>query len=157
MMIKKVKAFTLFEVTISMLITGLIIGITYAAYQIISVNYNAYISKQQNISNLNSLDNILKRDVLFCDLIIKSEDKITLLSSGISVSYEFSDSLIQRTSTVKTIDSFRLNIDSLRFNVIGVTVDNEDIIDEIFINGNTGKTNIVLGFKKKYSAEQLNY
>lgn len=157
MMIKKVKAFTLFEVTISMLITGLIIGITYAAYQIISVNYSAYIAKQHNISNLNSLDNILKRDVLFCDLIVKSEDKITLLSSGISVSYEFSDSLIQRTSTVKTIDSFHLNIDSLRFNVIGVTVDNEDIIDEIFINGNTGKKNIVLGFKKKYSAEQLNY
>jgi len=98
MMKQKVKAFTIMEVTITMLITGLIIGITYTSYSIVIKSYHSFTTKNDSMAVLVSLDHVLKRDFDRADSILKDSAGITIKKNDVSIKYIFMPDFIVRNS-----------------------------------------------------------
>ena len=103
---QKVKAFTIMEVTITMLITGLIIGITYTSYSIVIKSYHSFTTKNDSMAVLVSLDHVLKRDFDRADSILKDSAGITVKKNDMSIKYVFMPDFIVRNS-LKT-DTFKV-------------------------------------------------
>ncbi|MDB5008616.1 MAG: hypothetical protein JWP45_3009 [Mucilaginibacter sp.] len=102
----KLKAFTILELTVTMLITALLIGITYTSYSIIVKSYRSFTLKNEDMGILISLDHVLKRDFDLADVILKTSDGLTLKSDQKIVKYTFNPDFITRES-VKT-DTFKV-------------------------------------------------
>jgi type II secretory pathway component PulJ len=102
----KVKAFTIMEITVAMLLAAIVIGITYAAYSIISQSYMAYHNKNEDMEGLVRLDELLRRDFSHADTISKVENGILCKIDTESISYEFQPDYVVRHSTI--IDTFKL-------------------------------------------------
>jgi len=106
MKLTRLQAFTIMEVTVAMLLTGLAIGITYAVYSIVLQSYSAYGAKNDNINVLFNLDHILKRDFDRADTIIKDTAGLSMKIGSQTIKYAFYPDFITREST--KIDTFKV-------------------------------------------------
>lgn len=106
MSIKKVRAFTIIEVTIAMLITGLLIAVTYTSYSIIVKSYQAFSTKHEDLVVLNNIDHLLKRDFFKAEIIYKTSDGIQLKQNNTEIGYEFKPGYIVRHAV--RIDTFKV-------------------------------------------------
>ena len=52
----KLQAFTIMEVTIAMLLSAIVIGITYTVFSIVSRSYRSYTNKHEEMNRLLLLD-----------------------------------------------------------------------------------------------------
>ena len=102
----RIKAFTILEVTITMLIAGLLIGITYTSYSIIIQSYHSFTSKNDDMAVLVTLDHLLKRDFTRADIITKTPNGINLAGAGNVVDYQFTPDFVIRSAT--RIDTFKV-------------------------------------------------
>jgi Tfp pilus assembly protein PilE len=103
---RKVKAFTIMEVTITMLISAIVIGITYSAWSIVSQSYTAYQNKNEGLALLSRIDQLLAKDFAHAELISKTEDGVLLMSPSDTINYVFKPDFIVRASLV--IDTFKV-------------------------------------------------
>jgi len=108
---KRIKAFTILEVTITMLLAALVIGITYSAYSIIIKSYGAFNHKNQDMAVLVRLDEWLKKDFARADIVLKDTTGIALNNADHHVKYRFDPDFIVRTE-IKS-DTFKVKTDSL--------------------------------------------
>ncbi len=99
------------EVTVTMLITGLVIGITYTSYSIIVKSYRSFTTKNDDMAVLVNLDHILKRDFDRADSILKDSDGIAIKKGHIIVKYVFSQDFVVRNSTKS--DTFKVQSQDL--------------------------------------------
>ena len=102
----RVKAYTLMEITVAMLVSAIVISITYSAYSIVSRSYIAYKTKNDRLAVLERLDELLKRDFSHADSILKTDNGILVMSKGDSISYELDTAFVVRMSTI--IDTFKV-------------------------------------------------
>jgi len=102
----RVKAYTLMEITVAMLVSAIVISITYSAYSIVSRSYIAYKTKNDRLAVLERLDELLKRDFSHADSILKTDNGILVFSSGDSINYELDTAFVTRVSTI--IDTFKV-------------------------------------------------
>ncbi|MDF2432861.1 MAG: hypothetical protein JWP44_2492 [Mucilaginibacter sp.] len=125
---QKVQAFTILEVTITMLISALLIGITYTSYSIIVKSYRSFTLKNEDMGVLISLDHILKRDFDQADVILKMPHGLTLKSEQKIIKYTFNQGFITRES-VKT-DTFKVETQLVQTSFESITVNDIQDIDE---------------------------
>jgi len=102
----RAQAFTIMEVTVAMLLTGLAIGITYTVYAIVAKSYSAYGTKNDNVNTLINLDHVLKRDFDRADTILKDTAGLAMKIGPQTIKYAFYPDLITREST--KIDTFKV-------------------------------------------------
>jgi len=103
----KIEAFTILEVTITMLIAGIVISIAYTAYGIISKSFLEFKSKNEDMAMIANIDHLLKRDFDRADMILSGNSGIELRQYGKSVIYyEFANAYIVRKSI--TTDTFKV-------------------------------------------------
>ena|ERR1700748_99759 len=107
----KIKAFTIMEVTITMLIAAILMGIIYTAYSIISRSYQSFHIKNKEMAEVNQLDKLLKKDFDRAEIIEKTADGVMVINSGNTVIYEFRQEAILRTAVLT--DTFKVKPDSL--------------------------------------------
>ena len=148
MFIKKVKAFTIIEVTIAMLITGLLIAITYTSYSIIVKSYQAFSTKHEDLVVLNNIDHLLKRDFFKAEIIYKTNDGIELKQNNVIIAYEFKPDYVVR-HTVR-IDTFKVQTQALITTFENLPInDVQDTEEQNWIDG--------LSFMLVYKNEQIPY
>jgi len=156
---KKVRAFTIMEVTISMLISAIVIGITYSAYTIIRQSYAIYQTKNETLAVLSRVDQLLTRDFAHAELIVKTPDGVLLSSPSDTVSYVFNPDFVVRVAAVT--DTFRVQngglstlFENQQLSEIS-TVNEQNRIDELtfFIVLKNG--NIPYHYHKQYSSVNL--
>jgi prepilin-type N-terminal cleavage/methylation domain-containing protein len=124
----KVKAFTILEVSISMLIAAIVIGIAYSAYNILSHSYLEYNKKKQETGVVLQLNQLLKKDFIKSDLILDDQGIVVFRNNGDIIRYEFTPDYVIRTSQI--IDTFKVKSQQLNLSFEGQPVDltNEDAI-----------------------------
>jgi Tfp pilus assembly protein PilE len=107
----KLKAFTILEMAIAMLISALLIGIIYTAYALISKSYLTFIRKNKDMEIAIQLDKLLKKD--FSKAVTISEDQHTILfkTDSSQLIYEFYPDFITRTQGIT--DTFKLQTESM--------------------------------------------
>ena len=93
---KRIQAFTILEVTITMLIASVLIGFTYMAYSIVIKSYGSFNQKNQDMAVLVRLDEWLKKDFAHAEIIQKDTAGIVLNSAGHQIKYQFDPDFIVR-------------------------------------------------------------
>src|SRR3569832_707986 len=93
---RRVKGFTILEISIAMLIASMVIGITYTAYLIIGRAYQSYNSKHEHIAELLKLDELLRKDFDHAELILKDTGGIAIHYPTCVIKYRFDTAFILR-------------------------------------------------------------
>jgi prepilin-type N-terminal cleavage/methylation domain-containing protein len=104
----RVKAFTIIEMTVAMLISAIVIAFTYTAYSILSKSYAMFVNKNRDMETIIQLDRLLRKDFSKAASIYRTENGLTLKDSSSMVSYEMNESGIIRKGIVP--DTFKVQI-----------------------------------------------
>jgi type II secretory pathway component PulJ len=102
----RLPAFTIMELTIAMLLSALVIGITYTAFRLVNQSYLDYQRKHSDLSVRIRLDELMQRDFLNSVDVRQSQDGVIIIAGKCSISYKFEQSRIIRLSTVA--DTFQV-------------------------------------------------
>jgi len=65
----QVKAFTLLEITLAMLISAIVLGIAYSAFSIVTKSLTRFEKRNEALATLNRLDELLRKDFYRSDYI----------------------------------------------------------------------------------------
>jgi prepilin-type N-terminal cleavage/methylation domain-containing protein len=156
---KKVKAFTIMEMTIAMLISAIVIGITYSAFSIISRSYAIYQTKNEGLAVLSRVDHLLAKDFAHAEMVSKTSDGVAFTSRSDSVSYMFGPDFIVRKNTIT--DTFKVQttglgtlFESQPLNEVK-TDGEQNRIDELVFFIVLKDGNIPYHYQKRYSSENL--
>ncbi len=155
----KVKAFTLLEVTITMLITALLIGLTYTSYGIIVKSYRSFTAKNEATVVLVNLDHVLTRDFDKADMVLKEDNGIVLKSDQNLIKYSFNATSIIREAL--KADTFNVQIQNLQtsFEHSPITevqeMEDQNRIDELTFTLLYQNEKIPYHYRKRYSAVNL--
>jgi len=151
----KIPAFTLMEVTVSMLIAAIAIAITYTAAHIVSVTYGDYQKKQDHVATFSQLDKLLKQDFSRPGKIVKSADGLQVETPGGLIRYEFADGYIVREQFALGTDTFKLDPKAVICSFEKQAVAEGQNIDQLELQATLEKEEIPLIYQKTYSAQDL--
>lgn len=154
----KLPAYTILEVIITMLITAILVGITYTAYTIVSQSYLSFNSKHSELGTVLQLDKLLKKDFSRPGLIFKTSNGIDLKGDSLMVSYSFLPDQVLRTQGVT--DTFKVKTTSMAMLFEGQPVEMTapepgTLLDELTLELIIGKEKIPYHYYKTYSSAEL--
>jgi len=152
---KKVEAFTILEVTLSMLLAAICIGITYSAYSLISRSYRDFDLRNKKISSLVLLSKLVKRDTKNSESIFRTEDGILLTDGSGDIYYTFRDDFIVRDQYRLQVDTFFVTNQSFQAFFENKEVLQGQLLDKLQFEIQTGNQWIPLLCTKQYSAAEL--
>lgn len=152
----KIKAYTLMEVTVAMLLSAVCIGICYSAYGIIGNYYAVFREKNEKMDNLFSLRQVLERDMEKANLIMRTEGGIILDNDSVKVSYIFAQGKILRKLSELRTDTFNILWKEQYMGYEGIEILSADTIDVLRFNIELDvRQQVPCVFYKHYSAENL--
>ena len=112
-------AFTLFELTLAMLISSLVIGIAYVSYSIIQKTYLNLEKKNQSIAQYYRLDQLIRKDFFVSDSLVNTSKGFLAFKSGLSLSeYQVYPMYIIRTAN-SNLDTFPIPIAFMETSFLG--------------------------------------
>ncbi len=155
----KVKAFTIMELTIAMLISAIAIGISYSIFLIVSHSYQSYLTKSAQVATAQRLDAVLQRDFDRGLLVSKDTSGIKIQYPSGQVIYKFDTAFVVRKTA--TSDTFKVKTDSLRFSFEGKafseyqTPGPQNRIDQLDVTAFLEKQKITYHYHKIYSSANL--
>jgi Tfp pilus assembly protein PilE len=152
---KKLPAFTLMEVTISMLITAIAIAITYTAYRIINNTYVGYTRKQDRVAAFTELDKLLKMDFQTADHVVKTEHGIQVKSVKGQITYQFDSAAIIRNQFMLRLDTFKLPVKSIHYSFEQQEVPADQPVDQLELRLQLEDQDVQLLYPKHYSSQNL--
>lgn len=159
MISKKVPAFTIMEVTIAMLLSAIVIGLTYTVFSLVTLSYQSYQVRHREMALVLSLDGLLQRDFNRAVVILKDTDGIALKDGNRIVKYRFYPDYVLRTGIA--IDTFRVKTDSVAMSFEGKTLDSSGAgeennrLDELDMQVTLQKEKIPYYYHKIYSSANL--
>lgn len=108
--LKKIKAFTLHEMLVVLLITALVVGMAFSVLRLVQVQMNGISSNYERNTEMRLLRQRLWMDFNAHDRIwYKNQDRKLLLVNGISeINYRFQEDMV-----VREHDTFRIKINEL--------------------------------------------
>jgi prepilin-type N-terminal cleavage/methylation domain-containing protein len=154
----KLKAFTIMEVTIALLVSGILIAIVYVAFAVVSNSYHAFLLKNGESADLAQLDLLLNRDFRKANLITKTDSGLFLKNSNDSTNYILNSNYIVRKNGIT--DTFKVKTTSVNMyfeqHPLGITGEAEDNrIDELEFDLSLHNEKMTFHYYKQYSSADL--
>jgi len=146
------------EITIAMLVTALVIGITYTVYTIVIRSYQAYNTRHENLAVLLQLDKTLKNDFLQATGIYSDATGFKLVKKDGTIFYEIKPGYIVRNS-VKS-DTFKVKVPGAETRFEGNSLPQAataapTLADELELDIVLDKDTLNYTFHKSYSSADL--
>lgn len=152
----KVHAFTLMEITVAMLISGLVISICYTAYGLIQGYYIRFEDKNKTSSIVLDLKHVLERDFFKAAHIIRTKQGIVVQQDSLVVDYIFNDKQVLRQIENLHTDTFTMPLQKIGFYFEGREAQVTDTVDRINLELQMNKdTKVPVQINKYYSAADL--
>lgn len=156
----KVAGYTILEMVIAMLITGIVIAMAWSVFSLVLRSFDAYQSKHNDTEQLTRLNILLQKDFYKATIITRDSGGIRLLTDTTSVRYELDSSFIVRHTVVT--DTFKFQVTDPVFTMNSVPVANEPRmseeekrIDHFNVTILFNKRAIPYFYDKKYSSQDL--
>jgi prepilin-type N-terminal cleavage/methylation domain-containing protein len=152
----KVKAFTLMEITVTMLIAALVISIAYSAYLLVGKSFLSYTVKQDEMADVISLERLIKKDLDRAGIIRKAERGISLRDTNGSISYQFLQDRVIRQALMS--DTFKVRTENVTvyFEQHAISSNETDaVIDEIAFDVLFRQDILPFRYHKTYSSAEL--
>ena len=111
----KLKAFTLLEMMVVMILMALITGITFYAYEIISKQYYSYQQSMDQNNQLLLFEKTLMQDISKSEYLEKTSEGFQCVFPATIVKYGFAGDYVLRTITVPDTFFVRTENDSASF------------------------------------------
>jgi type II secretory pathway pseudopilin PulG len=102
----RLPAFTIMEITVVMLISAIVVAITFTAYGMVSRAYSTYLEKRNRMAVLIRLNELLQRDFRQAQQVLRLENTVLFSDSGRQITYRFEPDQLIRQSTI--VDSFKV-------------------------------------------------
>lgn len=153
---QKIRAFTLLELLIGMIISSIVIGFCYLSYSIIYKQYMSYKILKMEIVETIQFNSILNTDFIKAETVLFHENKLSFNSTyKLPLQYDFNDKYILRKDG-ETIDTFRL----ATTNVLPKYLLEPEQLTNIIVSGFSFEANVLgelehFQFTKNYSAETM--
>lgn len=154
------KAFTIMELTIAMLIAALVISMTYAIFHIISRSLTDFTRKHDQLAEALQFDDLFRKNMDQCREVRFSDSHLDVLFDSTVIHYEFQPTQIIRSAAGK--DTFRLTVQqpSLSFehrplNDSLAEPDHTYLVDEVTFSLLINQQSIPYHYHKTYSASVL--
>lgn len=156
----RLKAFTIMEMTVTMLIAAILMGITYTAFIIINKSYSSFNIKNKDMAELEQLDELLRKDFDRAEIIQKDQNGISFKKADLTlIKYEFNPDYIVRTSG--RVDTFKFKTEELSTSFEGQAMnetresEEENRLDELDISLLFQNEKIPYHYYKQYSSVNL--
>ena len=104
----KVKAFTIMEVVITMMISAILMVMICLIYLVISSSYSVFKGKNEDLNTINTLDELLKKDFREGRYISGDQNTMTVTREKDSVTYQWDKAYVTRTNA-GVVDTFKVN------------------------------------------------
>ncbi|WP_256014126.1 PulJ/GspJ family protein [Desertivirga xinjiangensis] len=111
--LQQLPAFTIMELTVSMIVAALVVSIAYSVYFLINKAYLDYRQRNQHFAELIQLDRLLKHDFRNADQLLLLSGQLYAKKGNKRISYEFNKSNIIRRAELA--DTFRLSVQDKNF------------------------------------------
>ncbi len=154
-----IKAFTILEMTVSMLVAGIVIGITYTVYIIVIKSFGSFQAKNEDMQVIIRVDQLLRKDIAKADLVFKTNNGIAVQSGGQTISYDFEPDYLLRTAGI--VDTFKVKIQAVNtfFENIPITeqaeTEEQNRLDDLSFTLLYQEEKIPYHYHKQYSAVNL--
>ena len=151
---QKIKAFTLLEVTVAMLLSAICIGICYTAFTLMNQYYGELKNRKDSIGNQLLINQLVSSDFDRAFKIEKLDSNINCSCDSGTISYKFSNSYVTR-------NQYGLKTDTLRIGVRDLTISYQDslladsLIKEIILTCQQKNKFVTMHFFKEYSSVNL--
>lgn len=153
---KKINAFTLFEVTFAMLLSALCIAVCYTAYGLIGDYYLHFREKNEQTDGVLALRHVLERDFLKSNAIVRSDKGFDVFLDSTTFKYSFNEGFVTRSIEALHTDTFKLKTESLIGYFEGNEIKQADTLDQIrFTIRFKSSLAIPIEINKMYSATDL--
>ncbi len=155
----KVQAFTLMELTIAMLLTVLVIGLTYMAYTITAHSYSHFHRRSDTVASLVKVNELLIKDFSRADTVFKTDSGVVLKKDSLVIHYTIDSNMIVRS--FGRIDTFTMPIQDLTISFEGqpvnftAPVQEADRMDDLSFSVLFEKQKIPYHYHKDYSSASL--
>ena len=151
MMIKRdIKAFTLMNFVVGMIITSIIMTSFYEAYQYMNEEVALYRDQNNSILDALNFQVNMNKDMLRAETITQlSEDEILVTNLSNKYYYQFTDSYILK-KTDEISDTFKIITSEIKFEM-----QDNLLINKISFTSKLDGKEIRYNFSKTYSAEQI--
>ncbi len=156
MKVNTLKAFTLVELLVAMIITGIVVGITYQVYIMANRQFNSYKSGNEKLSQIIVFKGLLHTDFFQSSSVSKSLEKgIEVVYSDKKILYEWNDKYLLRNDNGLR-DTFFINIRSseMKFHNF-IQMKTNGLLDELVLVFEETGSEHSFCFFKKYSADVL--
>ena len=162
--LREVQAFTIMEVTISMIVASVVIMISYSIYNIISKSYIDFSTKNEKMAVIMQLDQLLKRDFSQAQLLTAIPGGLQIKKDNKEVLYLFDREGIIRKAGI--VDTFKVDLAERNFAFEGIPVHisanysdevprQNQIIDELNLVLNYQQETVSYSYLKLYSSSNL--
>jgi hypothetical protein len=151
----KICAYTIMEMVIVMLLSGIVISISFKSFDILSKSYMDFKGSQDTIAQYATLDRLLTLDFMRCREVRKTEDGLDLIFTGSKIQYTILPDLLLRRQASLT-DTFKLvaeNI-SLKFKKNECKTEGH-LVDEFLFEDNYRQELETYHYTKQYGADIL--
>jgi len=111
----KLKAFTLLEMIVVMILMGLVTGIAFYAYEIISSQYYTYQQSMDHNNQLLLFEKTLMQDISKSEYLEKTTEGFQCIFPDKSIKYDFAGDYVLRTITVPDTFFIKIENDSASF------------------------------------------
>lgn len=152
----KLQSFTLLEITVTMIISALLIGLTFTIYNLVSGSYNSFSTKNDKVIVLLTLDKLLKRDFSNAEKIWREGNNIFIANQQDTALYKFELGLLVRE--IGKVDTFDIDYRDLITKFEGKIAERTEqtqLQDEVSFIVTYGDQSIPYHFYKRYSSDNL--
>lgn len=150
-----IKAYTLMEMTVAMLLAAISITICYSAYGIVSGYFISFQQKNKQAQDMLIFTHVMERDLQRCNLVLRLEDGVELQCDSVNINYHFAGKYILRLLGELNTDTIKLEHTPVLTFFEGSEVNTMDTIDRIDLSIVLAQKSIPLQFQKSYSAANL--
>lgn len=151
---RKIPAFTLMEIMIVMIISGIVISFGYSAYTFIQSRSGTFSEITRRDVSLQKTVALLERDVFRSCRIIALNGNELLFVGEDTVDYHFNpEYLLRRSGTIT--DTFNIPVNKCSFQFQRETL-TEGLVDKIDLSIRDSESGLIeMGLSKKYDASAL--
>jgi hypothetical protein len=130
---KKVKAFTIIEMTVVMLLSTIVISMAYFAFELLSKRYVKYKAQTEVYYKLTLLDQLLSKDFFTADSIKAYGGNLRTFQGEVISDYEFVGHYILRRAANQT-DTFYFQVVKHELLYQEMPVSSDELIDQCKLN-----------------------
>jgi type II secretory pathway pseudopilin PulG len=149
-----IKAFSIVEVMVSMVITAIIVGLIFGVFTIVSEQIVEFKKENEQTADFNRLSYSLNKAVFDCEKMLPKENGVYFQTyDGDTILYQKKDDYLIRKAATFT-DTFRLNFQAIRLDSV-YNAKKSKVFQRLELELLIHEKNVPLRFYKPIYANQL--